>query len=190
MKIGSKVTGNYRETLLIILTYLILNRVTIHLFRLEQCCKQQLKKHHIILHFVPDSPLLPDIMRRRDGHTKNQILQSGRSRTNSETRREDLLRKAATNSESGRSRLWQDKLGEGTRPCFSPFPGCLLLRSAVAWQQVREFFGNLRRFSAIPPPRPQPSVPSGSREPGLVLCVCCPSKCHTGRCLRRLGNVW
>lgn len=108
----------------------MLNHVTIHLFQLQQCGEQQVKrKHHIVLHFVPDSLLLPDTMRRAHKEPDfHSLVDAELTPKQGERICSGKLRQI----QSGRSRLWLDKLGEGTRPCFSPFPGCSLLRSAVA----------------------------------------------------------
>lgn len=57
----------------------------------------------------------------------------------------------------------------GHAPAFPLSLGACCSGQLLRDSKWESFFGNLQRFSAIPPPRPQPSVPSGSGELGLFF---------------------
>lgn len=140
----------------------MLNHVTIRLFQLEQCGEHQLKKTTHCFTFCPRFPSAP--RHNETGTQRTRFSQSGPRRTNSETRRERMCSGKLQQIQSGRSRLWWDKL--------VGYPSSPPTALGAIWQRRARavFFFGLARVR-------------------LVLCVCCPSKCHTGRCLKGLGNV-
>lgn len=145
--------------------------------------KWQLKNHpniYTIVHFVPDLC----------SQTKNQTYSLTEAERTA-TRREDLLRTLRTHLFSRVVPHYRRiKTGWGGHtptpfPLSSTLGGVAQVSCCVAVSET--VFGNLQRFSAIPLPRPHPSVPSASGKLGLVwsgpdqaglrVCTLCSNSC-------------